>query len=88
MNPFQEVCAKIAQQTDDNDHTGAKITIAKFAGFRDFQRIFEAIDVLHDIEGSMPSELCDYRRRKGVEMMQRVKDYFSPKIYNAINKSL
>lgn len=83
-----EVCAKIAQQTDDNDHTGAKITIAKFFLFRDFVKVFEAIAVIQDVEGCIPSDISDYRRRKGIEMLQRVKDYFGESAYNAIYKAL
>ena len=85
---LKAVCAKIAQQTDDNDHTGAKLTIAKFCQFRDFVKIFEAIETLHTIEGSMPMDLNGYRFRKGQEMMQRVKDYFPAETYNALNNSL
>ena len=85
---LKQVCAKIAQQTDDNDHTGAKITIAKFFLFRDFVKVFEAIETLHTIEGSLPEELSNYRLRKGKEMLQRVKDFFGEATYNAIYKSL
>jgi len=85
---LKAVCTKIAEQTDENDHTGAKITIAKFAQFRDFARIFEAIALLHEIEGSMPDELYNYRSRKGREMMQRLKDYYPEYVYEAINDSL
>ena len=89
LNPeFDSTCVKIAKQTDENDHTGAKITIAKLCGFRDFVKVFEAIEVLHTIEGSLPTELSDYRMRKGVEMMERVKGYFSPEFYEQISKSL
>ena len=85
---LKQVCATIAEQTDQNDHTGAKITIAKFAQFRDFTKIFEAIKAIQDVEGCMPGELSDYRCRKGLEMMQRIKDYFPERIYTAIQKSL
>jgi hypothetical protein len=85
---IKNICVKIAKQTDENDHTGAKITIAKLCGFRDFVQVFEAIEKLHNIEGSLPTELSDYRMRKGVEMMERVKAYFPETFYEQINKSL
>jgi hypothetical protein len=84
---IKNMCAKIAQQTDENDHTGAKITIAEFVGLRDYQKIFECIKTIHDIEGSMPDELIQYRYRKGHEMMTRIKTYFSTEIYNLINQA-
>jgi len=85
---FKQRCKEIAQQTDNNDHTGAKISIAKLFQYRDFTQIFQCIEALHQIEGSMPTELLEYRKRKGLEMMQRIKDFHGIEIYNEINKSL
>jgi len=85
---FKQKCKDIAWMTDENDHTGAKLAIARFFLFRDFIQIFQCIEVLHQIEGSMPTELLEYRKRNGIEMMQRIKDFHGIEIYNEINKSL
>lgn len=88
MEELNRVCDKVYQQTDDNDHTGAKITIAKACNLTRFCKLFEGIKTLHDIEGSMPQELCDYRRRLGCEMMAHIKNEFGEAIYKKFNDSL
>ena len=82
---LDEVCTKIAKQTDDNDHTGAKLTAAYYFELKHYIKIFVLIEYLHDAEGYLPEELSNYRRRKGLEMMQEIKNRF-PEQFEKINK--
>lgn len=88
MKGLTEVCSKIEQQTDENDHTGAKLTIAKFFKLTHFVKVFEAIEVLHDAEGSMPEDLYNYRRRKGIEMMKAIEQQHGTEIHDLIYSAL
>ena len=83
---LDQVCAKIAQQTDENDHTGAKVTAARYFDLKHYVKIFTCIEYLHDVEGHLPEELSNYRMRKGIEMMQEIKNRF-PEQFEKINKS-
>ena len=85
---FNEILKLVAQQTDDNEHTTAKITIAKYFGFLHYAKIFEHIKEIQEIEGCMPGELSNYRLRKGGEMMNQIKASFGDEIHELVNKSL
>ena len=86
MKTLKEVCDKIAEQTDENDHTGAKITCANYFGLKHYEDIFKLIENLHCIEGSLPEELSNYRLRKGKEMLNHIKLNF-PNEFEQIYKS-
>lgn len=66
---ISHLCKEIAQLTWDNEHTSAKIALASYYRLYNFVRIFNAIDEIHNTEGSMPSDLAAYRRRKGEELL-------------------
>ena len=84
---IKKACEKMAQQTDDNDHTGALITLARLAELNEFEKVFKGIKVLHNIEGSMPSELSAYRRRKAAEMWNLMDCIFSGNDLQMIKES-
>lgn len=68
----ESVAAKIADQTDSNDHTGAVVTLAEFLKNPKLLKCAQAVKTIHDIEGSLPDGIDVYRR------------YLSKKIQNAI----
>jgi len=53
--------ADIEKYTDRNDHTGAVIELAAFLNNTKALKLLQAIETIHDIEGSMPSEVSKYR---------------------------
>ena len=83
---LDQVCAKIAKQTDENDHTGAKVTAARYFDLKHYVKIFTCIEYLHNVESYLPEELSNYRRRKGIEMMKEIKNRF-PEQFEKINKA-
>jgi len=84
---FIEMCEKIAQQTDHNDHTGAKITCAKFFKYDQFTRIFEAIDRIHVTEGFLPGDVGNYRCAKGKELLSLIESEHGKEIKELVYKS-
>ena len=87
MNTIKELCTKIEILTDNNEHTNAKLVLSKFFGYENFTKIFKAINIIHDTEGHLNSEICAYRRQKGVELMTLIKSDHGEVIFNQINKA-
>ena len=85
---FIKMCEKVAILTDENDHTGAKKVIAGFFGLNNFSKIFNYIEEISNIDGYLCSELSQLRCRKGIEMMQHIKEAFGDDIYEKLNNSL
>jgi hypothetical protein len=52
---------KIAKLTDRNDHTASVMELAKFLKDTKAIKKLEAVETIHKIEGSMPSEISKYR---------------------------
>ena len=83
-----QLCEKIEQLTCNNCHTEAKIEIAKFFGYTNFVKIFQAIETIHNAEGHLSGEICDYRTRKGKELIECIKinhgAEIAQKVYNSL----
>jgi hypothetical protein len=58
---FRPVMDKIAKLTDNNDHTNAVLELATFLNNTKAVKLLQAIETIHSIEGSMPSEVSKYR---------------------------
>lgn len=56
-----KVADKLTKLTDNNAHTEAVIELAKFVGDKKWIKITQAIEAIHDAEGSLPIELSKYR---------------------------
>jgi len=79
-----EIAAKIAELTDNNDHTQAKIECAKFFSLFYFIRVFECIKVLSDQDGFLCSELADLRCRQGKSMFEAIERLQSKEVRDYI----
>ena len=86
-NLFLEMCKQVADQTDSNDHTGAKLTVAKYFKLKYFIRVFEFVEFLYNADGAMLSDLGSIRRRSGEAMMTYLKDELTKEQYNILDKS-
>jgi hypothetical protein len=52
---------KLAEMTDDNDHTGAVIELAKWLGNKKLLAAANGIKMIHEAMGSMPYEISQFR---------------------------
>lgn len=68
---------KIAKLTDRNDHTGSVMELAKFLKDNKAIKKLEAIQTIHKIEGSMPSEISKYRDNILKGLMDTAGDKYS-----------
>ncbi len=86
--PHPQQLQDIAIMTDENRHGEALEYIAKISGQKKAQKIFSLINQLHDIEGSMPSDLREYRRRIAKEMYLQIEKDKGTEYFNAIHSAL
>ena len=82
-----ELCAKIAELTDTNQHTEAKKIVCGLLGYEDLHAILCEIDRLHDISGSLSSELGSIRREVGRIMLRNIQSDYCTKVYEAIKNA-
>ena len=85
---FIQLCKSVASLTDKNYHTLANKAIADFFGYYKLAGIFQNIEDISNIDGYLCSELSQLRCRKGIEMMQHIKEAFGDDIYEKLNNSL
>ena len=63
----------LMELTHKNHHTEARILIAeKFAYLALYRKAFKAIEVIHDLEGSIPYGVMQYRNMKTNEMLEQI----------------
>jgi hypothetical protein len=79
---FAAEMKKIARMTADNLHTDAIIAGAKLLGNKRIQKIAELIDKIHEVEGSMPSELITYRNSIQKQLGDQAKEQLTPEQLN------
>lgn len=84
---FLAMCAKVANQTDSNNHTGAKVTVAKYFKLKYFIRVFDFVEFMHNADGSLFEDLGSIRRRSGIAMMAYLKDELTEDQYNILDNS-
>ena len=81
-------CVRLKQLTWDNEHTQAKLEIANHFKLDKHFRIFKGIEAIHDAEGYLPAEMNGYRYRKGVELLEAIKQEHGEEVYQQIYDSL
>jgi hypothetical protein len=82
---LEELCAKIADLTDSNEHTQALLEIAKFFKIKHFINIFQAIITIADEEGGMV--IGEYRSATGKRLLNCIKQEYGQEVYEKINNS-
>jgi hypothetical protein len=85
---FKKLCKTVAQLTDNNQHTFARIEIAKYYAFKGFVTRLELIEQYHKVDGHLCGELAQLRSRLSNELMAAVKLHGSQEQYNLISQSL
>jgi hypothetical protein len=80
----KQIVAKIAKLTDRNDHTGSVMELATFLNDTKSVKKLQAIETIHTIEGSMPTEISKYRS----SVLQDLMDKFAKKYGSDAAKEL
>lgn len=82
------VIKRIAKMTDNNDHTGALIELAKLLGNTRTVKILTAIETIHDTEQHLPSHVGEYRAEISDRLMDDVRKRFDAATYRKIQAAL
>jgi len=92
INTMKQITKKmlnnIYQMTDNNQHGEVLQYIAKIIGHKIYEAIFTHINKLHDLEGSMPTDLREYRNRNRNEMFEYIKSEYGIETFNKIYSNL
>ena len=88
MKTIEQLSTELKNLTWENEHTKAKLVIAEYFKLNKYIKIFKAIEQISDAEGHTPWELSDYRYRKGVELLEAIKQEHGEEIYNQVYNSL
>lgn len=88
IKPTKAQLQTIAQMTDDNQHGEVLQYIAKIVGHKQYETIFKLINQLHNIEGSMPTDLREYRNRNRNELFTYIVSDKGQTYFNLIYSNL
>ena len=81
----KEKLKHIADLTNGNNHGGARWYVADlFPYLAIYKRQFELIDKLHEIEGSMPYLLSQYRDNVTLQMFHEIEKHEGFEIKNKV----
>jgi hypothetical protein len=73
---FDELKKKVKSQTHHNDHTGARITIARNMGNKMLFDIYSGIELICNGEGYLPSEISCYRSMTDQKLYLAIREYY------------
>lgn len=76
---------KIASMTDENYHQEAKLELAKILGNKKAENILKHIIAIHEIEGSLPSELSTYSSNILKDLLKDAKEKFDAETYSKLH---
>lgn len=71
---IDNVVNSISKKTEQNDHTGAAMELAKYLKATRFIKILKAVSDIQDAEGSMPTSVSRYRDEVVHDMLMLVTD--------------
>jgi hypothetical protein len=83
----KEIVARVAKATDKNDHTGAVMELSVFLNDTKSFKKLEAIETIHTIEGSMPSEISKYRDSILKDLMNKFKSKYGQDAVKELNRA-
>ena len=81
----KQIVAKIAKLTDRNDHTGSVMELATFLNDTKSVKKLQAIETIHTIEGSMPTEISKYRSSILKDLMDKFKSKYGQDAAKELN---
>jgi len=73
---FDELKKKLREQTHHNNHTGARITIARHMGNQLLFDIYSGIELICKGEGYLPSGISSYRSSIDQKLYSAIREYF------------
>lgn len=81
---FNLLCKEVKYNTSNNNHTQAKVIVAKYFNLKHFIKVFEFIEYMHDVDSSLCTDVGSIRTREGKRMMLKVKEILSNNLLDII----
>lgn len=75
---------QLSQLTDDNDHTGARLLLAKQLNASKWIEALQGVEMIQRAEMGLPSEILKYRENIYKDLMKLAKRKYSKEEYNKI----
>jgi len=85
---FEKFLIRIAKLTDANNHTEARILIAKYFDTYYYQKLFNGIESICEGYGSLPAEIETFRNRMTFSMLSFIADEFGAEIAKEVKSKL
>lgn len=80
------LASKIEAATDSNNHTLAVMLLAEFLG-GDYPKLMSHVKAIHDLEGSIPDGIYQYRTELRQKMMKTVLLKYGAESHELIRKA-
>lgn len=80
----KEIIKEISNLTDQNDHTGAILFLAKELGYKSFIDRANKISIEHENQGYLTMELNDKRYSLLKDLLEAVKVKFGQSVYKKV----
>lgn len=84
---IKPVVKSIANLTDKNDHNQAAMELAKFIGDKTYIEQIAKIQKYHELKGSIPQSLIQYRTTVVGNLIQQAKNKYGEEVAKQLNKS-
>lgn len=89
---FAELCKAVSEMTWNNNHTSAKLEVAKFFlnlgyPFKYYIRVFEYCLWQHNADGSLFDDVASIRKRTGYQMMFYIKDILTASQFEKLERA-
>lgn len=84
---LDNLCSKIKELTDCNNHTKAIKIVCGFLGYEDLHAILCEVENLHDKAGSLSTELQSIRSKIGEVMLRNIHSDYCQSVYDEIKNA-
>lgn len=84
---LKNLCADIAELTDNNQHTQAKKIVCGLLGYDDLHSILCEVEKQHDKTGYLTNEMGAIRRKIGEVMLRNIQSDYCSRVYESIKNA-
>lgn len=82
---IDELIQSIEELTDENDHTKAVLELARFLTNEKSIKILNAIKTMHNVYGSLPTQLIELRDIERKELIKNIEKNYGKDIAQKVN---
>jgi hypothetical protein len=84
LDYIKGLAEEVAEATERNDHTGAVLMIAEYFNYKKYVALLESIQVIQEIENSIPEEIAKYRNSILNMILTLIKKNYGKGVYDIL----